>query len=71
LDELQQATTVRPLARQNKILKGAIAQAADSGNAEMLSGLAGNTLVNSVSMNTTLTLIQNLRQQYPSRQLHG
>jgi len=68
LDQLQQATTTLTLARQNKILKGAIAQAAESGNAEMLSGLAGNTMVSSVSMNNSLTLIQTLRQQESTQQ---
>src|ERR1019366_7808880 len=43
LDQLQQQTVALSQAQQNRILKGAIAQAAETGNAEMLSGLAGNT----------------------------
>ena len=67
LDQLQQATTALALARQSRILKGAISQAAETGNAEMLSGLSGNTMLNSMSMNNTLTLIQTLRQQESSQ----
>jgi polysaccharide biosynthesis transport protein len=62
IDQLQQSTQALQLAEQNRILKGAIAQAANSGDAEMLSGLAGNTL-NSPSQNNTLALIQSLREQ--------
>ena len=40
LDQLQQATLAMNVAEQNRILKGAIAHAAESGDAEMLSGLA-------------------------------
>jgi capsular exopolysaccharide synthesis family protein len=66
LDQLQQATAELSQAQQNRILKGAIAQAAKSGNAEMLSGLAGNSMAGAGgagSANSSLTLIQNLRQQ--------
>lgn len=69
LDQLQQATAALTQAQQNRILKGAIAQAAESGNAEMLSGLAGNSIgVNPQSMMNSLALIQNLRQQQASQQ---
>ena len=69
LDRLQQATLAMTQAEQNRILKGAIAQAAAAGNAEMLSGLAGNTMGgNSQSMNNSLTVIQNLRQQEATQQ---
>lgn len=69
LDQLQQVTAALTQAEQNRILKGAIAQAAESGNAEMLSGLAGNSVgVNPQSMNNSLALIQNLRQQQASQQ---
>ncbi len=67
LDRLQQATSALTQAQQNRILKGAIAQASESGNAEMLSGLAGNGMAGSMSMNSSLTLIQNLRQQEASQ----
>jgi capsular exopolysaccharide synthesis family protein len=69
LGQLQQVTAALTQAEQNRILKGAIAQAAESGNAEMLSGLAGNSVgVNPQSMNNSLALIQNLRQQQASQQ---
>jgi polysaccharide biosynthesis transport protein len=69
LDQLQQATAAMSIAEQNRILKGAVAKAAESGNAEMLSGLAGNTLAGASQMVTTsLTLIQNLRQQEATEQ---
>jgi capsular exopolysaccharide synthesis family protein len=60
LDQLQQETSALTLAKQNRILKGAIMQAAQSGDAEQLSGLAGNA---TSSMNSSLQLIQNLRTQ--------
>ncbi|MGO9639591.1 MAG: GumC family protein [Terracidiphilus sp.] len=69
LDDLQQATLALNVARQNCILKGAIAHAAETGDAEMLSGLAGNSIgVNSASTNNSLTLIQSLRQQQGTQQ---
>ncbi len=69
LDQLQQNTVALTQAEQNRILKGAISHAAESGNAEMLSGLAGNSVgVNSQSMNNSLALIQNLRQQQATQQ---
>ena len=64
LDQLQQATQAMDLAEQGRILKGAIAHAAESGDAEMLSGLAGNTGgATTSSVGNSLMLIQNLRQQ--------
>lgn len=63
LDQLQQATSAMDAAEQNRILKGAVAHAAESGDAEMLSGLAGNAVGQSPAMTNSLTLIQNLRQQ--------
>lgn len=71
LDQLQQATMALTQAQQNRILKGAIATAAKAGNAEMLSGLAGNSLSasgGSSSVANSLTLIQNLRQQEATQQ---
>lgn len=71
LDQLQQATIALTQAQQNRILKGAIKQAAETGNAEMLSGLAGNAMTNggsSQTMNSSLALIQNLRQQEATQQ---
>lgn len=69
LDQLQQSTAALTQARQNRILKGAIAHAADSSDAETLSGLAGNGMAaNSQTLNNALTVIQNLRQQEASQQ---
>ena len=64
LERLQQATTATTAAEQNRILKGAVARAAETGNAEMLSGLAGNAMTGqSQSVANSLGLLQNLRQQ--------
>ena len=67
LDQLQQASTALALAEQNRILRGAIADAADKGDAEALSNLAGNTTAGA-TMNNTLGLIQNLRGQEATAQ---
>jgi succinoglycan biosynthesis transport protein ExoP len=61
LDELQQATLAYQQAQQASILKGAIARAAASGDAEMLSGLAGNTPT-ATMVASSLTVVQALRQ---------
>jgi len=64
LDQLQQATLALTQAKQSRILKESIARAAESGDAELLSGLAGNGLAGTnSSMSNSLALIQNLRQQ--------
>lgn len=69
LDELQQTTLALTQAEQNRIIKGAIAHAAETGDAEMLSGLAGNSVgINSGSANNSLGLIQSLRQQEATQQ---
>jgi capsular exopolysaccharide synthesis family protein len=65
LDRLQQTTQALTAAEQNRILKGAIARAAESGDADMLSGLAGNGMgaAGSQSASNSLSLLQSLRQQ--------
>lgn len=68
LDKLQQETVALSEAQQNRILKGAIAKAAESGDAELLSGLSGNSMVGGMSMNNSLALIQTLRQQESTQQ---
>lgn len=69
LDRLQQATAALTAAEQNKILKGAIAHAAEGGDAEMLSGLAGNGMsANIQAGNNSLSLLQSLRQQEATQQ---
>jgi succinoglycan biosynthesis transport protein ExoP len=67
LDKLQSATTAVSQAEQNRILRGAILHAAENGDAEMLSGLAGNSL-NGAAVNSSLTVIQNLRGQQATEQ---
>lgn len=62
LDSLQQKTLALNQAQRARILRGAIAQAAASGDAELLSGLAGNADVGS-SITNSLQLLQGLRQQ--------
>ncbi|WP_446742681.1 GumC family protein [Silvibacterium acidisoli] len=68
IDELQQATTALASAEQNRILKEAVAKAAEAGNGEMLSSLAGNSIGPGANVNSSLTVIQNLRQQEASEQ---
>jgi len=69
LDQLQQASVATSSAAQNRILKGAIARAAETGDAEMLSGLAGNSMAGqSQSVSNSLALIQTLRQQEATEQ---
>ena len=65
LDRLQQATSALTQAQQNSILKGAIAKASENGNAESLSGLAGNA---SAQPMNSLAVVQTLRQQEATQQ---
>jgi capsular exopolysaccharide synthesis family protein len=66
VDQLGQATLAMNAAIQARILKEAIARAADSGDAELLSGLAGTSAIPGI--NTSLTLIQQLRDQEAAQQ---
>jgi succinoglycan biosynthesis transport protein ExoP len=65
VEKLQMATQAEAEAQSNRILKGAINEVVRSGNAELISGLAGNTATGgaSAAMGTSLSLIQNLRLQ--------
>lgn len=64
LEKLQMATQAEAQAQSNRILKGAINDVVKSGNAELISGLGGNSISgSSPGMNTSLNLIQNLRLQ--------
>jgi succinoglycan biosynthesis transport protein ExoP len=64
VEKLQMATQAEAEAQSNRILKGAINEVVKSGNAELISGLAGNTANGgSSAVNTSLNLIQNLRLQ--------
>ncbi len=70
LDRLQQATAALTQAESNRILKGAILEAAKSGNPELISGLAGNSGSPGLSagLASSLSLIQNLRLQQATLQ---
>jgi polysaccharide biosynthesis transport protein len=61
MDKLQQATAAYSQAEQNRIQKGAVYQAALSGDPEAVSGLSGNGVTSAAD--SSLTLIQNLRMQ--------
>ncbi len=67
LDSLQQKTQALNQAQRARILRGAIAQAAAVGDAELLSGLAGNSDVGA-SMSNSMQLLQGLRQQQATQQ---
>jgi succinoglycan biosynthesis transport protein ExoP len=71
LEKLQMATQAEAQAESNRILKGAIDDVVKSGNAELISGLGGNTVVgggSSSAIGSSLSLIQNLRLQEASEQ---
>jgi polysaccharide biosynthesis transport protein len=65
LEKLQMATQAEAQAQSNRILKGAINEVVKSGNAELISGLAGNAITGGANsgISTSLSLIQNLRLQ--------
>jgi succinoglycan biosynthesis transport protein ExoP len=65
VEKLQMATQAEAEAQSNRILKGAINEVVKSGNAELISGLAGNSVLGggSNATGTSLNLIQNLRLQ--------
>lgn len=72
LDQLQQATSALLTAEQNRILRGTIAHAADTGDAEMLSSLAGNQLLagsgGGSGNSTSLALVQSLRNEQATQE---
>jgi polysaccharide biosynthesis transport protein len=63
LDRLQQATTQLEQAQSARIMKGALYQVVKDGDPELISGLAGNGMLNGASSSVTgsLTLLQSLR----------
>ena len=64
VDRLQQATAILSQATSNRILKGAVYKIVESGDAELISGLSANGIVNgSATMTSSLGLIQGLRIQ--------
>lgn len=69
LDRLRQATAALSDAESNRILKGAVYQAAKTGDADLLSGLSGNAMgAASLGVNNSLALIQTLRAQQSTLQ---
>jgi capsular exopolysaccharide synthesis family protein len=70
LDGLKQATTTLNQAQSNRILKGAVYEAVMSGDAELISGLAGNSNLTGSSSGivNSLSLIQGLRLQQATLQ---
>jgi capsular exopolysaccharide synthesis family protein len=69
LDRLTQATAQLSSAEANRIVKGAVNEVVKTKNAEMISGLAGNSVVNmSAGSGAGLGLIQNLRIQQATLQ---
>jgi capsular exopolysaccharide synthesis family protein len=70
LDRLQQSTASLTQAESNRILKGAVYQAVKSGDAELISGLAGNAGLTGASsgLGNSLSLIQSLRLQQATLQ---
>jgi polysaccharide biosynthesis transport protein len=65
LDRLEHLNQTLTAAESNRLLKEAIYQVAQSGDAELISGLAGNT---NNAMNNSLALLQSLRTQESSTQ---
>lgn len=64
LTRLESLSNALAMAESNRILKGAVAQAAQNGDPEMLSGLAGNTPVGSPgSSSDAFALLHSLRSQ--------
>jgi succinoglycan biosynthesis transport protein ExoP len=69
LDRLQQATTALTTATSNRIIKGAVYQTAKNGDPELISGLAGGSLMGaSPGVQSSFTLLQTLRSQQASLQ---
>ena len=64
LDRLQQQTTALTTAESNRIMKGALYQVVKSGDADLISTLAGSTMGGGTgSTNNSFNLIQTLRAQ--------
>jgi succinoglycan biosynthesis transport protein ExoP len=63
--QLKDATTAYSQAQENLIQQGALLQAVRSGNPDLISGVLGSAAVGSTpsGMGSSLTLIQNLREQ--------
>jgi polysaccharide biosynthesis transport protein len=69
LDRLQQATTALTAATSNRIIKAAVLENVKHGDPELLSGLAGATLMGtSPGVQNSFTLLQTLRSQQAALQ---
>jgi polysaccharide biosynthesis transport protein len=69
LDQLQQQTTALASTEANRIMKGALYQVVQSGNADLISGLGGSSIGGSSSgTNNSFNLIQTLRAQQAVQQ---
>ncbi|MGC2403480.1 MAG: polysaccharide biosynthesis tyrosine autokinase [Acidobacteriaceae bacterium] len=70
LNRLQQTTEALAQATSNRILKGAIAQMVETGDPEMISGLAGASMSSGgAPTNNSFNLIQSLRSQQAALQV--
>ena len=65
LDQLQESSALLTQAEMNSIIKGSIYQVAKTGDADLISQLAGTTLMSNTGQGVTdsMALIENLRQQ--------
>lgn len=63
LDRLEQSSTLYTQAKMNTVLKGSVYQVAKTGDPELLSQLAGTTLLSEGPQGVSMQLIQNLREQ--------
>jgi succinoglycan biosynthesis transport protein ExoP len=65
LDQLQQATVNLTQAQSNRVIRGALYEAAKTGDPEMIASLSSSSLMSGASpaVGTSLTLIQTLRTQ--------
>ncbi len=70
IDRLRQATAALGQAQSNRIIRGAVYQAVQAGDAELISELAGNGNLTGISSGLTnsLSLIQSLRLQQATLQ---
>jgi capsular exopolysaccharide synthesis family protein len=69
LDRLQQATTALTEATSSRIMRGAVYQIATNGDPELISGLAGASLMGaSPSVQSSFSLLQTLRSQQAALQ---
>jgi capsular exopolysaccharide synthesis family protein len=70
LDQLQQATVNLTQAQSNRVIRGALYEAAKAGDPEMIASLSSSSLISGASpaVGSSLTLIQTLRTQEATQQ---